>query len=352
MPAENNGGQIVLTYPKASLVKRVVAFLIDALMIGTMALGLFWVSRMIVENASWYKDAFSTYVRISSESRLYVYTETDDHLVQIDTYAKGTFSDDAQKVSYLESRLTYFYVNDPIGIFPNGEGKGLYDAEKVGQSAFKTADGEPYFALDSAGEPQSIVSSAVLISFYEQATISAVEYLNRSEEYIGAKRVLSQTINFLLIPLSIALSFTVFELLFPLLFFRRGWKTLGMAVFKMALLTPEAVVPRFRLFLFRFLFMLIIEVIVSMVTFGVPLFVTIGMMFIRKDGQALHDYVFGTYMVDASEQSVYWSRQEYLELQSKAAETSSRPYLTSWYRDPDMLPPRNIDEGDSKDSRK
>ena len=340
---------ITLTYPKAPLTKRVIAFFIDAIMIFTLALGLFWVSRLLVENTDWYRGAFETYVEVSSSSRLYVYKETEDNLVQIDTYAKGTFTSDDQKVSYLESRIYYFYVDDPIGIFEPGEGKRIYDAEKVGANAYKQADGSPYFALNSSGEPQSIVSSNALLGFYEQATISAIEYLNRSESYVNAKRTLSQTINLLLIPLSLAISFALFELLFPLLFFRRGYKTIGMAVFHLALLTGEAVVPRFRTFLFRFLFMLVVELLASLMTFGVPLFVTIGMMFIRKDGQALHDFLFGTYMVDGSDQSIYFSRQEYLDLQEQARGTSKRPYLTSWYKDPDMLPPREIHpEGEDK----
>ncbi|MCR5491048.1 MAG: RDD family protein [Bacilli bacterium] len=344
--AEND--VITLTYEKAGLAKRVIAFLIDALIIGTMALGFFWTSRLIVENASWYRGAFDEYVSISSNSKLYVYAETDDNLVQIDTYAKGTYKDDGEIASFLETRLAYFYVDDPIDIFADGEGKKIYDAEKVGANAIKQADGSYYFALDSQGEPQSIVSSSVLIAFYEQATISAIEYLNRSEAYVNAKKTLSQTINLLLIPLSISLSFLIFELLVPLLFFRRGYKTIGMAVFHFALLNAEAVVPKFRFFLFRFLFMLIVEVLVSMMTFGVPLFVTVGFLVVRKDGQALHDFISGTYMVDATEQSVYFSREEYLALQAKAQDTSSRPFLTSWYRDSDMLPPRTIEPKERK----
>lgn len=347
-----NEKQIVLTYPKASLLKRVVAFLIDGILIGTIALGIFWLSRLLVENASYYRAAFDTYVSISVNSKLYVYEETEDNLVQIDTYAKGTFRNDAEKVSYLEQRFAYFYVDDPIDIFADGEGKALYDAEKVGENCHKQSDGSPYFALNVAGEPEAIVSDAALIPFYEQAMISAIEYLNRSTPYVEAKQSLSKTINILLIPLSIALSFTLFEFIVPLAFFRRGWKTFGMAVFHFALLTSEAVVPKFRHFLGRFLFMLVIEVLLSMMTFGIPLFVTITMLILRKDGQALHDYMSGVYYIDASEQSIYKSKEEYLALQKQAEKTSARPFLTSWYKDGDMTPPVSIKEEDKESDKK
>ena len=348
----NNEGQVIsLTYQKAGLMKRMVAFLIDAILIGTLALGMFWALRLLVENTSWYHGAFDTYVSVSVDSKLFVYAETEDNLVQIDTYAKGTFKDDAQKVSFLEQRLHYFYVDDPLSLFDGDEGEKLYRADKIGKDGIKKSDGSYYFALNQDGDPASIVPDAELIAFYEQATISAIEYLNRSEDFVNAKRVLSQTINFLLIPLSIAVSFTLFELLIPLLFFRRGWQTLGLAVFHYALLNSEAVVPMTRFFIFRFLFMLFIEVLLSMMTFGLPLFVTMGMMVIRKDGQALHDYLFGIYMVEAGDQSIYKSKEEYFALQAQAEGTSARPFLTSWYRDGDMIPPRVIEPPEQQEER-
>ncbi len=326
--------KIELEYYKAPLAKRFVAFLIDMTLTGVLALGVFCLLRLGVENSSTYQNAFSTYLTISRDSRLYTYEETEDNLVQIVTYAKGTYVDDyAKQVEFCETRLSYFYAEDPIAIFEGDEGSKLYAEEKVGENAFKQSSGEAYFAYDSSGVPTSIVSDEVLISFYDQAILSAIQYLSRSEEYTNASKTLSKTINLLLIPSSIFLGMLLFEFLVPLLFFRRGWQTFGMRIFHLSLITSKAISPKFTTFLFRFLWLFFGEILLSMMTFAVPLFLSFGMAIIRKDGQAFHDYMTGVYLVDSSDQTVYLSKEEYTKLREQAAQTESKPYLSTWHGD-------------------
>lgn len=332
---KKEGGQgIELEYFKAPLPKRAIAFLFDLMCMMVLALGAFAGLRFAVENSSSYRNAFDTYVAVSRESGLFTYEETEDNLVQIVTYAKGTFKNKPEEqVSFCEDRLSTFYTVDPVHLFEEGEGLRLYNAEKVGENSIKQSDGSPYFALDSHQNPQAIVDDATLMGFYDQAIISAIEYLNRSETFVNASKKLSKTINLLLIPSSLAISMLVFEFLVPLIFFRRGWRTFGVAIFHLALLDGYAVSPRFRSFLFRFLWMLVVETLLSMVTFAVPLFVSFTMAILRKDGQPLHDYMTGLYMVDTSDRSVYRSKEEYLQMQEQAESTESRPFLSSWYGD-------------------
>ena len=325
---------VELEYYKAPLAKRFVAFLIDMTLTGVLALGIFCLLRLAMENSSPYQSAFSTYVSISKNSKLYTYEETEDNLVQIATYAKRTYEDDyAKQVEFCETRLSYFYSEDPIDIFDGDEGTKLYASEKVGEDAVKQSDGATYFAYDSSGSPKAIVDNETLISFYDEAVISAIQYLSRSEAYVNASKTLSKTINLLLIPSSIVIGMLVFEFLIPLIFFRRGWQTLGMRIFRLSLITSNAISPRFRTFLVRFLWMLLAEAILSMMTFAVPLFIAFGMAIIRKDGQAFHDYMTGVYMVDSSEQTVYLSKDEYTKLREQAELTESRPYLSTWHGD-------------------
>lgn len=299
-----------------------------------LALAFFVGGRSIVESSAFYQDAFASYLRISRESHLYVYEETEDHLVTITDYASVKYQDKMdEQIAFIEGRLTAYYAEDPIGIF---DGKGLekYYAQKVGDKAFTQKDGKPYFAWSGeSGAPAPIVDAKTLRPFYDEAILAAVGYLGDCEEYAKANQTLARTYNVYIIPISISLSFLVFEFLVPLIFFRRGYCTIGMKSFKLALLTSEAISPKFPRFLARFSWMLIVEVLASMMTFGVPLFVNIGMAILRKDGQALHDYMTGTYLVDASDQSVFLSKAEYLEMQAKAEATQARPYLSTWKGD-------------------
>ncbi|MGN1261914.1 MAG: RDD family protein [Candidatus Enteromonas sp.] len=325
---------INLEYFKAPMTKRTFAFFFDFICMAIVALGFFAAGRTIVENSGFYRDAFDTYVRISRDSALYTYEETEDYLVTVTDYAKVTYAEDpSQRVAYLENRFRTFYVADPVSCFENGEGAEIYASQKVGESAIKQGDGSLYFALNSEQNPEPIVDDATLCAFYDEAMTKALVYLSNNEAYVSATRTLNRTYNVAIIPISIALSFVVFEFLFPLVFFRRGYQTLGMRTFRLGLLTAEAVSPRFPRFLARFAWMLVVEVLASLVTFGIPLFFNIGMAFIRKDGQALHDYMTGVYMVDCADQSIYRSKEEYLLMQAKAEATQARPYLSTWKGD-------------------
>lgn len=325
---------INLEYFKAPMTKRTFAFLFDFICMAVVALGFFVAGRTIVENSGFYREAFDTYVRVSRDSCLYTYEETDDYLVTVTDYAKVTYAEDpAQRVAYLENRFQTFYVEDPVSCFQDGEGAVIYVSQKVGESAIKQADGSLYFALNAERVPEPIVSDETLCAFYDEAMTQALVYLNNNDAYVSATRTLNRTYNVAIIPVSIALSFFVFEFLVPLVFFRRGYQTLGMRTFRLGLLTAEAISPRFPRFFGRFAWMLVVEVLVSLVTFGVPLFFNIGMAFIRKDGQALHDYMTGVYMVDCADQSIYRSKEEYLQMQAKAEATQARPYLSTWKGD-------------------
>ena len=66
-----------------------------------------------------------------------------------------------------------------------------------------------------------------------------------------------------------------------------------------------------------------------MVSFGIPLIVSFSMMLVRKDGECLHDYLVGSYMVDSSDQSVYVSYSEMKELQKKADELAKKNFSSN-----------------------
>lgn len=318
---------ITLEYYKAPLGKRMFAFFFDLLLLALVALAFFAGARAILENSESYRSAFSTYVSVSTDSGLYVYKETDDNLIQITTYySSETYAIQNQKE---EEALQKFYAMDEF--FPDKDGAEIYAKQKMGDGRIGAGDNLSYFVLNEKSEivANPAYSDEKMHSFYLDAVNTGAQYFNNVDAYVSASKTLSLGINFIIIPSSIALSFLLFEFLVPLLFYRRGWQTFGMKIFSLSLVTAEAISPRFKVFLLRFLWMFFIELLLSMVTFGVPLFVSFSMLAFRKDGQAFHDYMSGTYMVDSSEQSIYLSSSERADLQQKAALTEARTDLLS-----------------------
>jgi len=314
-----------LEYYKAPFGKRIFAFFFDAILMALVSLGLFAASRAILENSSSYRSAFQTYVNISTDSGLYVYKETEDNLVMITTYYSGnTYAEQNQKE---EAALKNYYTLSEF--FPEGNGLSLYQKDKIGDSRIGASDDLAYFIQNENSEivANPSYSDEKMHAFYVDAVNRAITYFNNVDAYVGASKTLSLGINFIIIPVSLSLSFIVFEFLLPLIFFRRGWQTLGMKIFNLSLLASNALSPKFKVFLVRFLWMFFVELLLSMVTFGVPLIVSFSMFAFRKDGQNFHDYMSGTYMVDSSEQSVYLSVQERDALLAKASLTEARTDL-------------------------
>lgn len=319
---------VTLEYFKAPFGKRLFSFLFDLIIMLAAALGFFSLTRLILENSSSYKNAFQTYVDVSVESGLYVYHETDDNLVTItEYYQDATYEEQNAKE---EAALTAFYKMDKFFDQTNPEdGMALYDAQKVGDKRIGASDNLTYFVYSTSGDivANPEYSAEKLHAFYVTAVESGIQYLNNVDEYVKASKELSTYVNFIIIPCSVSFSFIIFEFLVPLIFYRRGWQTFGMRIFKFSLITGEAISPHFKTFLARFLWMFFVECLGSMVTFGVPLIVSFSMYTFRKDGQSFHDYMAGTYMVDSSEQSVYLSKEERDRLLKKAELTEARTDL-------------------------
>ena len=62
------------------------------------------------------------------------------------------------------------------------------------------------------------------------------------------------------------------------------------------------------------MFDLIVMYFVSFVSFLLPVFVSIGMMYFTKTNQNLSEYVFNVYLVDSKDDEIYF---DYLDYQDK-----------------------------------
>ncbi|MCQ2772262.1 MAG: RDD family protein [Bacilli bacterium] len=323
-------------YLKAPFGKRLVMIVLEVFFLLFGTLGFLFVSRLIVEASPAYNDAFDTYIRISKESGLYVCDDsTDNNLVTLpEYYADKTFE---EQNLLIDDALVNFYSN------PNyfsqdstneGYGPDVYSADKYGSFSIEKESGIKFFLLDSDDKPvrNPSLTEEQMNKFYLSAYDRGVNRIENAPGYIEARNLLTIYINLILIPVSITLSFLVFEFVIPLISGRRGWQNIGMRIMNISLLSPNALSPKFTVFLRRQLFQLFLEILLSLVSFGIPLIISFSMMAVRKDGLCLHDYLALTYMVDSSEKSVYVSYEEMNRLAAKASQTESEHFLDAGNR--------------------
>ena len=150
-----------------------------------------------------------------------------------------------------------------------------------------------------------------LRSFYDNVydKVATLEYLKLYND--GKTYDLNQYINLIsaiITLISLILSFGVFYLLIPLLSKKRA--TLGKMMMSLALVNKSTGYIASRVaILIRFLTFLVIELLLSLYLYGLPLLVSIILIFALK-GSAIHDLTARTMVADTLEQKLYRNEEE------------------------------------------
>jgi uncharacterized RDD family membrane protein YckC len=302
-----------VVFEKAPLSKRLLAFLCD-LAVTLVLVALFaWLGSLVLPHLDFYRSAGATFDNLQLNSGLYV--SSDSGIVKIEKkYAssEAVIANDAY-----EKALSSFYSNTLF--FETAEkGQEIYRGQKIGNSAIVDSNHETYWTLDSANEVlvKDGVTPAHLNSFYISALNDyGYSYLNNNSDYVHASRILTLSYLFM-IPIVVDISLIPVFLVIPLCL-HRGKKTLGKAIFKLAVLDRRGLSVRPWHYVLRFLFFLFVEIDLSFFGAGIPLIVSFSMLAFSQRGQSLHDYVCNTYVVDANSQSIYLSEAEYFAAQEK-----------------------------------
>lgn len=146
----------------------------------------------------------------------------------------------------------------------------------------------------------------------------AAGYLQADSRYVrNLKKEVLQ--NLVIFYISLLISNFVFYFLFPVIFYR-GRKTLGMKIANVGLVSVDGMNVKLSRFVLRYLFYIVVIITLSLVSFLIPIIVSLTMMLVSKTGQSLTDYVFNTYKIDTSSSSIYTSKEEYIFLTDKKEE--------------------------------
>lgn len=168
----------------------------------------------------------------------------------------------------------------------------------------KMKDDSDVFKNESSDETK-------LREFYDKAYTSAAteKYLKLYKD--GKALELYQSITAIqngVTIISYIVSFGVFYLLVPLISKKRA--TLGKMMMSLAVVNKNTGFVASRVaILIRFLTFFVIEIVLSLFFFGIPLLVSIILLF-ALHGTALHDLTARTMVVDAYEQRIYYSQEE------------------------------------------
>lgn len=282
---------------KPSIVRRIIAALIDLFFLGLLFLMLneyvitpiFKNTTSMIENIQLYRDSLvqtNLYTRDSSNGIPYKITDLKSSLTENEYIEK------------LDNSLVSFYQlynNENINIANYNQSKG--------DSNYFNYENDTYTKID-------VVSNETIITFYEDEYEKAINLMNKYDDNIINLAYKVNRYNVITISISLFVSIIILYLVIPLIF--KDGETLGKKLMGIGIVNLK---NGFRIKLsqkiIRFLSFLIFEVILSILLLAIPLIISISMMFFSKNNMALHDQLAATLCIDKKISLVYKDIDEF-----------------------------------------
>lgn len=306
--------KIEVEYTKATIGKRLLASLVDFFCLFFIAFVIYSLSNMAYEKTSSYQGLLSTREEIKLESGLY--TEDGTLIVEYAT-SDTSFTSYEERKDYLSQKIDAFYLNEKFFDLSNNTSKADYEERKL---EYKTDDETFLFEEQDGKVVERNVKPEELFSFYsDEVNNYCLKYLFNSDGYSYTTRMIF-IVSVVIFLISLIVSYTIFYLIFPLTFLKRGRQTLGMKLFNISLIGYNALNITTGKYVGRFFFNLLIMVILDFFSFLLPMIVSVSMMYFTKTNQNLTNYVFNDYAVDTKDDDVYLNYLEYLDKKSTSTQ--------------------------------
>lgn len=299
---ENEKQVTEVEYPRAKNYKRWFAFIIDiffAFIIGlflTAAVGA--VTKLIpaYQNVVKQRDDIENSVSIYQDGKAIILVMDESESTVSDT--KKTLNDAIENF-YSDTR---FFTEDKY-----------YSAYQDRKKDAKASDNGLLFEYDDSTKTykeKNYSDQEYYDFYYSEIEHYLIAYMSLNVDYTNATNAIVRT-SVIELVMCLSVGYIISFLIVPLII-KRGRRTLGMYLFKISLISVDALnVTGWTLF-GRDMLLLFIGFWLSIVTFFIPWAVSVSMMHLSKRGQDFFDYVSNTYVVDTAKKDVYLNYAEYL----------------------------------------
>lgn len=303
-----------IAYYRPKFWKRVFLRLFDFLIYALLAVGLFTGARAIVTNTPYYQEQDTLLNTYKVDSSLFVYAHDLHRYQDIVTFLNYSNNSDmsAQRVE-LKKRINEFhtFLADYLTEKEMVDVQNYYDGYRLnyvyaGQHAFTITGGQITENLND------VITSKVFVNNIYKPYIDNTAlglFSAKVPNVLEIEKFESNMLFFVEMPIAIILGAVIYYYVIPLCF-SRGKKTLGRFLFKVALVDKDVLSVSWKRYSLRFLIVLFAEIILSIPTAGIPLFVSISMMAFSKKKQSFADFFLDTQEIDCSESKIFKSKEE------------------------------------------
>lgn len=338
-----------INYVPAKLTRRVFANLLDILIFALLLVSLFSLARLIVSNTEIYKNNFNEMVNIKVDSGLYVKEDDDKTVTDIISYLNNDSNQTAgSKTKRARKAIETFFTYTKSFVDSGKISQNQYDIIAEDYSTFMLSEkmvyeGQKMFILDEekgiienpdlTGEASNL--SNIHSYYFDNAykpyidkhlqgyLITTIPHYYELNEYVALTLIFAE-----ILPSYLVSGLLVY--LLPIFIFKHGRMTWGKAVYRIALLDKRVLSPKIGRSLARFAIFYFGELILSLVTFGIPYIISFTMMLVTKNKQGFPDYMLGLREVDCTSDKVYLSFDEItmdaIKKNKKAPEFTTRNF--------------------------
>lgn len=307
--------KIEIRYRRPKFHRRVFANVLDALLFGLVFIGLFLAARAIVTSSSYYQEIDSSMTSIKEASGLYV-VDSDNKVTDIvsslkndDDLSASTRKNTAKKT--IDSFIVY--LDEAAGSESSTKVQTDYDSYRLKDSL--VYEGETYFISSGTSIVENPNCSATDAQYFTNAYSPYLDtqcqgyLLTEVPGYYDMNQYMSRKVLYIEIPIAYAISGLLVYLV-PACCFTRGHMTLGKALYHIGLVDSRLLNVKWGRFFARFAIFYFGELLLSLLTFGIPFIISFSLMAFSKNKQGFPDYMLGIQEVDTSNNKIYKSLEE------------------------------------------
>lgn len=313
---------ITIEYTHPKFWHRVMANLLDIIIFALSVVLMFICVRAIVINTPHYKSQSSYIDQTRLNSGLYV--KDDKRIITLISYLEDNknFAPSVKNLRCQEAVETFIsYLKENFGDEAANKVQQNYDEYRLDEKL--TYNGISYFIRVDDSIKYNPDCVALAKDYYNNVynpylSNNCLSYLlSINIQYAQATKTLSYYLLLLELPIAYVLG-AILTYLVPPIFFKRGRQTFGKAIYHIGLVDAQLFSPSFLRYLARFSIFLFAELILSLVTFGIPFILSFSLMAFSKRRQGFPDYMLSLTEIDTSKNRVFLDKVD-AELYSQPA---------------------------------
>ena len=301
-------------YHRAKFHRRIMANLVDLLILATCTILLFIGVRAVAQSTSFFKENNARLNQIKLDSSLYV--EDGDDLIEVMDYIANNTG--------LTAKMKYDEAEKAIDAFV------VYAEKAIGQEGAREIEqtrADFRLGLEIADVPLYVKENGIVVynqdtkaSYAQYFELSSTQFYKtfclgflttRFPDYVDITLSFSRLLVFVELPTSYGLA-GILTYLVPTFIFRRGRKTFGKAIYKIGFVDSRILCPSWRRNLARFFIFYFSVLILSAVTFAIPAIISTTLMGFSKKRQGFADYMLDIQEVDTTGQTIFFNTEEAL----------------------------------------